>query len=65
MNKHFLSVALIAIVLFAGCNTESVYNGGTGGQIVDAESTSTPKAGIANVDIYAYLSIRRKLTDSK
>lgn len=39
---------------FTGCY--SVFSGGTGGLIVDAESTSNPKAGIANVDIYAYLS---------
>lgn len=34
----------------------SVFSGGTGGLVVDAESTSVPKAGIANVDVYAYMS---------
>ena len=52
-NKTILSAALFAATLiFSSCY--SVFNGGTGGQIVDAESTSTPKRGIANVDIYAY-----------
>ena len=50
-NKTLLGSALLAAtLLFSGCY--SVFNGGTGGQIVDAESTSTPKQGIANVDIY-------------
>ena len=52
-NKTLLGSALLAAtLLFSSCY--SVFNGGTGGQIVDAESTSTPKQGIANVDIYAY-----------
>lgn len=52
-NKTLLGSALLAAtLLFSGCY--SVFNGGTGGQIVDAESTSIPKQGIANVDIYAY-----------
>lgn len=45
-------LALTAGLLFTGCY--SVFSGGTGGLIVDAESTSNPKSGIANVDIYAY-----------
>ncbi len=32
----------------------SVYSGGTSGRIADSESTTTPKEGIADVDIYAY-----------
>ena len=53
MIKRFLSAATLAFtLLFSSCY--SVFNGGTGGLIVDAESTSTPKAGIAYVDIYAY-----------
>lgn len=45
-------LALTAGLLFTGCY--SVFSGGTGGLIVDAESTSNPKSGIPNVDIYAY-----------
>lgn len=45
---------LVGIISLTGCY--SVFSGATGGVIVDAESTSTPKSGIANVDVYAYTS---------
>jgi len=52
-NKILKITALLAAgLLFTSCY--SVFSGGTGGMIVDAESTSTPKEGIANVDVYAY-----------
>ncbi len=51
--KKISSVLVLAdTLLFPRCS--SVSNGGTGGMIVDAESTSNPKSGIAYVDIYAY-----------
>lgn len=43
-----------SLLLFTFTSCYSVFSGGTGGQIVDAESTSVPKAGIANVEVYAY-----------
>ena len=57
MKKNFIKkiaglVSLTSTLLLTSCY--SVFSGGTGGLIVDAESTSSPKAGIANVDIYAY-----------
>ena len=52
INSMLVFLALTAALLFSSCY--SVFSGGTGGLIVDAESTSTPKRGIANVDIYAY-----------
>ena len=55
------ALILTAALLFSGCY--SVFNGGTGGQIVDAESTSIPKAGIANVDVYAYTDSRTRDSD--
>lgn len=57
-NKLIEKFELLFCILFAGlCFTGcySVFSGGTGGLVVDAESTSSPKAGIANVDVYAYL----------
>ena len=55
MKRRLLIAALVsAVTIFSGCKNFSVFNGGTGGLIVDAESTSTPKQGIASVDIYAY-----------
>lgn len=52
---------LISGIYFTGCY--SVFSGGTGGLVVDAESTSTPKQGIANVDVYAYLSSSERNKD--
>lgn len=61
MIKYFLkklkallcvSCIIFACVAFTACY--SVFSGGTGGTVVDSESNSTPKAGIANVDVYAY-----------
>ena len=48
----FALTASTSLFLFSACY--SVFSGGTGGMIVDAESSSVPKAGIAYVDIYAY-----------
>lgn len=55
MKKGFLVAAFLVSVSFVLTGCYSVFSGGTGGQIVDSESTSTPKAGIANVDVYAYV----------
>ena len=52
LKKFASAIALTTTLILTSCY--SVFNGGTGGLIVDAESTSTPKAGIANVDIYAF-----------
>lgn len=57
MKKTFIktiigTLALTTIFFLTGCY--SVFNGGTGGIIVDKESSSIPKRGIANVDVYAY-----------
>ena len=52
MKKISFIFILAISLIFTSCY--SVFSGGTGGLIVDAESTSTPKRGIANVDIYAY-----------
>ena len=52
MKKISIALILASTLIFSSCY--SVFSGGTGGLIVDAESTSTPKRGIANVDIYAY-----------
>ena len=52
--KKFINTAFTLIACFTLCACYSVYSGGTSGRIVDAESTQTPKEGIADVDIYAY-----------
>ena len=52
MKKFYFIITLSTIIFLTSCY--SVFNGGTGGLIVDAESTDNPKRGIANVDVYAY-----------
>lgn len=54
MRLRKISPIIVFILLLSSCY--SVFSGATGGLIVDAESTSSPKAGIANVDVYAYTS---------
>lgn len=54
--KHFktLMILIFSIFNFFGCY--SVFEGGTSGIVVDSESTTSPKRGIGNVDVYAYTS---------
>ena len=64
MKKLFCTIILtIAAIFLTSCY--SVFNGGTGGLIVDAESTASPKRGIANVDIYAYTDKGTRDSDFK
>lgn len=59
--------AIFPLILMLYClvtvSCYSVFSGGTGGLVVDAESTSVPKAGIANVDVYAYMSSSSRDSD--
>ena len=64
MRKNIFLVTFFSLLImsvFSSCY--SVFTGGTGGTVVDAESTSTPKAGIANVDVYAYTSEKDRDAD--
>lgn len=54
MKKTFIALLSLSLLFISCENNYSVFSGGTGGLIVDAESTSTPKSGIPNVDVYAY-----------
>lgn len=51
-----IAVSLFFLLIFSITGCYSVFSGGTGGLLVDAESASSPKAGIANADVYAYTS---------
>lgn len=55
---NFRKTAAGLTVLFVLCgflsSCYSIFSGGASGMIVDAESISAPKAGIANVQVYAY-----------
>ncbi len=50
----FVFSFLFCAFTFTGCY--SIFSGGASGRVVDAESTSASKTGIADVDIYAYTS---------
>ena len=63
MKKIFFLLIVLSALSLTGCY--SVFNGGTGGVIVDAESTSNPKAGIAHVNIYAYTDRGTRDSDFK
>ncbi|MCR4953723.1 MAG: hypothetical protein K6A43_06555 [Treponema sp.] len=63
MKRFNVISTLAAAVLFTSCY--SVFSGGTGGQIVDAESTSNPKRGIAYVEVYAYTDSAARDSDFK
>ena len=57
MIKRFLiclSFLFATGVIFSGCT--SIFSGGTGGIVVDADSKNTTKTGIANVDVFAYMN---------
>jgi len=61
--KKILPFILGAIMILNITGCYSVFSGGTGGTIVDAESTSSPKQGIGNVDIYAYIDEKTRNSD--
>lgn len=46
------ALGIFAALMLTSCS--SVFSGGTGGRVVDAESTSNPKEGISDVEVYAY-----------
>lgn len=59
--KGKLVLLLSVAFLFTGCY--SVFSGGTGGRVVDSESSESPKAGIADVDVYAYTDEKKMKKD--
>ncbi len=62
MKKSLFGIICFSL-LFSVSSCYSVFSGGTGGLVVDAESTSTPKQGIANVDVYAYIDSETRDSD--
>lgn len=61
--RKVITVSLFFLLIFSITGCYSVYTGGTGGLLVDAESASSPKAGIANADVYAYTSEGERNSD--
>lgn len=52
--KKTLSLFAIIFAAFTLSGCYSIFSGGSQGTVVDAESTTNPKAGIPNVDVYFY-----------
>ncbi|MCR4789492.1 MAG: hypothetical protein K5839_00265 [Treponemataceae bacterium] len=47
-----LGAVILAASIFTGCS--SVFSAGLSGKVVDSESTSSPKEGIQDVEVYVY-----------
>lgn len=61
-SKLFTSLMILGLVFsISGCY--SIFQGGASGIVVDSESTTSPKTGIANVDVYAYTSEKDRNSD--
>lgn len=61
--SRLLAAVLTAVALIPLGGCYSVFSGGTGGRIADSESTDSPKAGIADVDVYAYTDQNQRDAD--
>lgn len=58
----FLSSFLL-VTLFILVSCSSVFSAGVSGKIVDSESTSNPKEGIQDVEVYAYIKEETRDSD--
>jgi len=56
-----LLINLILCSFVLSCS--SVFSGGTSGRVVDSESTSNPKEGISDVEVYAYTDVKSRDSD--
>lgn len=56
-------ITLIIGTAFLLTSCYSIFSGGTGGRVVDAESTAAPKAGISDVEVFAYTDQSARDTD--
>lgn len=53
-NKILKSIIITSLIIFA-ISCSSVFSAGVSGRVVDAESTSSPKDGIADVTVFVYI----------
>ena len=60
-TKIYILFTLIFIMLVNSCS--SVFSAGVSGKVVDAESTTNPKEGIADVEIYSYVKEKNRDAD--
>ncbi|MBQ3024962.1 MAG: hypothetical protein IJD23_06610 [Spirochaetaceae bacterium] len=60
-TKIYILFTLIFIMLVNSCS--SVFSAGVSGKVVDAESTTNPKEGIADVEVYSYVKEKNRDAD--
>jgi len=53
-NKILKSIIITSLIIFA-ISCSSVFSAGVSGRVVDSESTSSPKEGIPDVTVFAYI----------
>ena len=63
MKKSCVNFIFIAGFFFIATSCSSVFTGGTNGKVVDAESASSPKEGIADVQVYVYTNVNTRNAD--
>jgi hypothetical protein len=56
-NKILIFIAISFLFTLNSCS--SVFSAGVSGKVVDAESTTNPKEGIADVEVYAYVNEKK------
>ena len=60
-NKILIFIAISFLFTLNSCS--SVFSAGVSGKVVDAESTTNPKEGIADVEVYAYVNEKNRDAD--
>lgn len=60
-NYFLLTITILFTITLLSCS--SVFSAGVSGKIVDSESTSSPKDGIQDVEVYAYIKEETRDSD--
>ena len=60
-TKILFLLTIIFLLTLNSCS--SVFSAGVSGKVVDAESTTNPKEGIADVEVYAYVNEKKRDAD--
>ena len=60
-TKILFLLTIIFLLTLNSCS--SVFSAGVSGKVFDAESTTNPKEGIADVEVYAYVNEKKRDAD--
>ena len=60
-NKILIFIAISFLITLNSCS--SVFSAGVSGKVVNSESTTNPKEGIADVEIYSYVNEKKRDAD--